>query len=119
MKKIARIISLTSLILMVAAPMIVHAADKKAKSEIVMKVGNKVHLFHSSNVEAQKEIAVGEVLPVYRVIGKAQQQKEVGQVKVLGFMGEHYFEAEIVKGEIKVGDIAKKGDSGLLVQPMK
>ena len=120
MKKLARIIPLLSLFLIVAAPLIVHAADKKAKSEIVMKMGNKVHLFHSSNVEAQKEIAIGDVLPVYRLSGKTQQQqKEVGQVKVLGFMGEHYFEADIVKGEIKVGDIAKKESSGFLVQPAK
>ena len=84
-----------------------------------MKMGNKVHLFHSSNVEAQKEVAVGDTLPVYRLSGKAQQQKEVGQVKVLGFMGEHYFEAEIINGEIKVGDIAKKENSSLLVQPAK
>jgi len=119
MKKLARIIPILSLFLFVAAPLIVHAADKKAKSEIVMKMGNKVHLFHSSNVEAQKEIAIGDVLPVYRVSARTQQQKEVGQVKVLGFMGEHYFEADIVKGEIKVGDIAKKESSGFLVQPAK
>lgn len=119
MKRIARIIPLLTLLVIVAMPLIVHAADKKAKSEIVMKMGNNVHLFHSSNVEAQKEIAVGDMLPVYRLIGKALQQKEVGQVKVLGFMGEHYFEAEIIKGEIKVGDIAKKDATSLLVQPAK
>ena len=119
MKKLVRIIPILSLFLIVAAPLIVHAADRKAKSEIVMKMGSKVHLFHSSNVEAQKEIAIGDVLPVYRVSVRTQQQKEVGQVKVLGFMGEHYFEAEIVKGEIKVGDIAKKENSGFLVQPAK
>lgn len=119
MKKYARIIPLFSLLFIVAAPLIVHAAEKKAKNEIVMKMGNKVHLFHSNNVEAQKEIATGDVLPVFRVSGKTQQQKEVGQVKVLGFMGEHYLEAEIIKGEIKVGDIAKKENSGLLVQPAK
>jgi hypothetical protein len=119
MKKLARIIPILSLFLIVAAPLIVHAAEKKAKSEIVMKMGSKVHLFHSSNVEAQKEIAIGDVLSVFRVSARTQQKKEVGQVKVLGFMGEHYFEAEIVKGEIKVGDIAKKENLGLLVQPAK
>lgn len=82
-------------------------------------MGNKVHLFHSSNVEAQKDIVVNEVLPVYRVIGKSAQQKEVGAVKVLSFIGEHYFEAEIIKGEIKVGDIAKKDGTSLFVQPAK
>ena len=117
MKRIFRIIPLLTLLLLVAAPLIVHAAGKKAKSEIVMKIGNKVHLFHSSNVEVQKDIAAGDLLPVYRTTGKAPQPKEVGQVKVLGFISEHYFEAEIVKGDVKVGDIAKKDKSSMLVQP--
>ena len=99
-------------------PLAVHAGEKKAKSEVVMKMGNKLHLFHSGNVDAQKEIAIGDVISVFRVYGKtASQQKEVGQVKVLSFIGEHYFEAEIIKGEIKVGDLAKKDATSLLVQP--
>ena len=118
MKKLVTIIPILSLFLFVASPLIVHAAGE-TKNEIVMKMGSKVHLFHSSNVEAQKEIAIGDVLSVFRVSGKTQQKKEVGQIKVLGFMGEHNFEAEIVKGKIKVGDIAIKGDTGLLVQPAK
>jgi hypothetical protein len=114
MKNLLRIIPILSLFLIVASPLIVHAAGE-TKNEIVMKMGSKVHLFHSSNVEAQKEIAIGDV----RVSARSQQKKEVGQIKVLGFMGEHNFEAEIVKGKIKVGDIAIKGDTGLLVQPAK
>jgi hypothetical protein len=103
--------------LMLTLPAVSQAADKKAKNEVVMKMGNKVHLFHSSNVAAQKEIAVDDVLPVYRLFGKTRQEKEVGAVKVLSFIGDHYFEAEIVKGEIKIGDIAKKESTSLLVQP--
>ena len=118
MKRIARIIPLLVLLMMVAAPLVAHAAGK-VKGEIVMKMGSKVHLFHSGNVAVQKDIAIGDVLPVYRVTGKAEQEKEVGQVKVLGFIGQHYFDAEIVKGNIKVGDIAKKEKTGLLVQPAK
>jgi hypothetical protein len=119
MKRAIKIITLLTLSVMLAIPVMSQAADKKAKSEVVMKMGGKVHLFHSSNVEAQKEIAINDVLPVYRMSGKARQEKEVGAVKVLSFMGEHYFEAEIVKGEVKVGDIAKKDSSSLLVQPAK
>ncbi|TWJ19749.1 hypothetical protein [Geobacter argillaceus] len=119
MKRAIKIITLLTLSVMLAIPVVSQAAEKKAKSEVVMKMGGKVHLFHSSNVEAQKEIAINDVLPVYRVIGKNRQEKEVGAVKVLSFMGEHYFEAEIVKGEVKVGDIAKKDASSLLVQPAK
>ena len=119
MKRFARIIPFLTLLAMVAAPLTVQAAGKKAKSEVVMKMGSKVHLFHSGNVAVQKEIAIGDVLPVYRVTVKPEQEKEVGQVKVLGFIGQHYFEAEIVKGDVKVGDIAKKEKTGLLVQPVR
>ena len=119
MKNLFKIITLLSLSVMLAIPAISQAADKKIKNEVVMKMGNKVHLFHSSKVDAQKDIALNDVLPVFRVNGKTHQEKEVGQVKVLSFTGEHYFEAEIIKGEIKIGDIAKKDTSSLLVQPAK
>lgn len=119
MKKLTMMITLLAISIMVAAPLTVHAGEKKAKSEVLMKMGNKLHLFHSGKVDAQKEIAIGEVITVYREYGKTRQQKEVGQVKVLSFIGEHYFEAEIIKGEIKVGDIAKKDATSLLVQPAK
>jgi hypothetical protein len=119
MKRIINILTLLSLSAILAIPVVSQAVEKKAKNEIVMKMGSKVHLFHSSNVEAQKEIAVNDILPVYRVNGKTHQETEVGAVKVLSFMGKHYFEAEIIKGEVKVGDIAKKADASLLVQPAK
>lgn len=127
MKKIFKIITLFSLSVMLAAPVVSQAAEKKVKNEVVMKMGKKLHLFHGGNVEAQKEIAIGDVLLVYREYSKSRlpretptrAEKEVGEVKVLSFIGEHYFEAEIVKGEIKIGDIAKKDATSLLVQPAK
>lgn len=119
MKNVFKIITLLALSVILAIPVISQAADKKAKGEVVMKIGSKVHLFHGSNVAAQKEIAINDVLPVYRFSGKSHQEKEVGSVKVLSFIGEHYFEAEIIKGEIKIGDIVKKDTSSLLVQPAK
>jgi hypothetical protein len=120
MKRFLKVIPVIALALIAALPLsAAAAADKSAKSEVVMKMGNKVHLFHSGKVSAQTEIAVGDMLPVYRIYGKNQQEKEVGQVKVLSFIGEHYFEAEITKGDVKSGDIAKKADSALLVQPIK
>lgn len=119
MKKLTVFFTAAILSMVVAMPLSANAAEKKAKSEVIMKMGNKLHLFHSGNVEAQKEIAIGDLITVYRESGKTRQQKEIGQVKVLSFIGEHYFEAEIVKGEIKVGDIAKKDATSLLVQPSK
>jgi hypothetical protein len=128
MKKVFKVVTLLVLSAMLVIPVVSQAADKKTKNEIVMKMGNKVHLFHSSNVEAQKEIALGDVLLVYRQYVKprmqksdapARAEKEVGAVKVLSFTGDHYFEAEVIKGEIKIGDVAKKDASSLLVQPVK
>jgi hypothetical protein len=128
MKNVFKIITLLSLSLMLTIPTLSQAAETKTKNVIVMKMGSKVHLFHSSEVAAQKEIAVGDVIPVYRQYVKpsvrpkeapARDEKVVGEVKVLSFIGEHYFEAEVVKGEVKTGDIAKKDTSALLVQPVK
>ena len=119
MKNVCTIITLLTLSAMLTMSVVSQAADKKTKNEVVMKMGNKVHLFHSSNVETQKDIAVNDVLPVYRLTAKTRHEKEVGAVKVLSFIGKHYFEAEIIKGEIKIGDIARKDASSLLVQPAK
>lgn len=119
MKRIVKIIALLALVTIAVAPLTAQAAGKKAKSEVVMKMGNKVHLFHSGTADVKKEIALNDTIPVYRQVGKHPQLKEVGQVKVLTFLDDHHYEAEIVKGEIKVGDIAKKGDAGLLVRPAK
>jgi hypothetical protein len=115
MRKIILFAILAAFITAVSAPLTVHAADK-VKGEVVMKVGNKVNLFHSGTADVKKEICLGDTLTVYREQGKNRQKIEMGQVKVLGYAGEHYFEAEIVKGEIKVGDIATKNTASCLIQ---
>lgn len=119
MKSVLKVVTLFALVSVLVPNGVIQAAEKKSSSEVVMKLGNKVHLFHSSSVEVQKDIVINDVLSVYRVSGKASEKKEVGAVKVLSFIGEHYFEAEIVKGEIKAGDIAQKNASSLLVQPKR
>lgn len=117
MKNVFKIITLFSLSALLAIPVVSQAADKKARSEVVMKMGDKVRLFHSGNVEAQKEIAINDVLQVYRITGKNRLEKVIGEVKVLSFEGEHYFVAQIIKGEFRIGDLAKKGDTSLLCLP--
>jgi hypothetical protein len=96
-------------------------AKEKVKIEVVMNEGKKVHLFHSGTADVKKDICLNDVIPVYRetMAGNHVIAKEVGKVKVLSFIGEHYFEAEVVKGEIKVGDVAKKEGAYCLVQPAK
>ena len=75
-----------------------------------MKAGNKISLFHSGTADVKKEICLNDILPVYREIlaGGHTRLKEVGTVKVTGYEAEQYFKADVVSGEIKVGDIAKK-----------
>ena len=121
MKKLVVVLTATVLSIIVAMPLTGQAAERKAKSEIVMKLGNKVHLFHSGTADVKKEICLNDVVTVYRETGGAKnpQSKEVGKVKVLSYVGEHYFEAEVVNGEIKVGDIVTKGSASCLVQPAK
>jgi hypothetical protein len=121
MKGIARIVLLLTLVVMVAAPLVAQAAEKKVKSEVVMTAGKKVHLFHSGTADVKKEVCLKDVIPVYRETmgGGHTTVKEVGKVKVLGYVGEHYFDAEVVSGEIKVGDVAKKETASCLVQPAK
>lgn len=117
MRKIVLFAILAVFITAVSAPLSVQAAEKKVTGEIVMKVGDKVSLFHSGTADVKKEICVGDTLTVYRGTGKTQQQKrEVGQVKVLGYDGEHYFDAKVLMGDIKPGDITMKKGVYCMVQ---
>ena len=121
MKVFVRIFAVVALLALASVPVTASAAEKKVKSEVVMTMGNKIHLFHSGTADVKKDICIKDVIPVYRETGGAKnpQSKEVGAVKVIGYAGEHYFEAEVVKGEIKVGDVAKKEGAACLVQPVK
>jgi hypothetical protein len=50
---------------------------------------------------------------------QVKSMKEVGKVKVLSYVGDHYFEGVIVEGEVRTGDVAKKEAAYCLVQPAK
>jgi hypothetical protein len=123
MRRIVILSSMLALTVALSAPSFVSALEKQPqiKNEIVMKAGKKVHLFHSGTADVKKEICLKDVIPVYRetMAGGHSTVKEVGKVKVLSYAGEHYFEAEIVSGEIKIGDIAKKETASCLIQPAK
>lgn len=120
MKTIIKVVALLVFGALVISPIAVFAQEK-VKSEVVMKTGNMVHLFHSGTADVKKEICLNDVLPVYRETpaGSHTYKKEVGQVKVLSYAGTHYFEAKVVKGEIKIGDVAEKKGAFCLVQPVK
>jgi hypothetical protein len=126
MRKLITVVSLLVFSALAATPVAVNAAEK-VKSKVVMKEGNKVHLFHSGTKLVKKEICLNDVIPVYResAVGyrslkgadQVKNLKEVGKVKVLSYVGDHYFEAEIVEGEVMSGDLAKKEGAYCLVQP--
>lgn len=122
MKKFAKILSILSIAVAVSLPMAAQAQKQpQIKSEIVMKVGKKVNLFHSGTADVKKEVCVGDVIPVYRELpaGGSLKVKEVGKVKILAYVADHYIEGEVVEGELKVGDVAKKETAACLIQPAK
>jgi hypothetical protein len=121
MKKIAKLLAVF-LILCVGLPQLVNAVswsplqeerEEKAAKGLMVK-GTVVCLFQSGTVDVKKAININDVLPVYRE-SKSHELKEVGKIKVLSYVGEDYLKGEVVEGEIKAGDIAKKGDVASLV----
>ena len=121
MKKIAELLAVL-LILCAGLPQLVNAVswspieaervEKAAKG--IMEKGAPVCLFQSGTADVKKAISMGDVLIVYRE-GPKHELKEVGKIKVLSYSGEDYLKGEVVEGEIKAGDIAKKGEVASLV----
>ena len=121
MKKIAGLLAVL-LILCAGMPQRVKAVswspiqeerEEKAAKGIMVK-GTVVCLFQSGTADVKKAININDILPVYRE-SKSHELKEVGKIKVLSYVGEDYLKGEIVEGELKAGDIAKKGDVASLI----
>jgi len=121
MKRI-RIILLTTLLASVCAPLIAFAVSYPpaplyhhvAKSETVMAPGDVVYLFHSGTDEINNAIHVDDILTVYR-IDPSCEIREAGKIKVTSHIGETYLKGEVIEGEIRPNDIAKKGKISLLI----
>ena len=84
------------------------------KATTVMMPGSVIHMFHSGTDEIKNEIRADDILTVYR-IGTVCDVKEIGKIKVISYVGETYMSGEVVEGEIKPNDIAKKGKISLLI----
>jgi hypothetical protein len=78
-----------------------------------MKTGASVYLFHSGTQDIKKALAINDILVVYRETSSCEM-KEVAKIRILSNLSDHYVKAEVIKGEIVEGDIAKKGSVGLL-----
>jgi hypothetical protein len=76
--------------------------------------GETVCLFESGTEDVKKSININDIIPVYRE-SKSHELKEVGKIKVLSYAGEDYLKGEVIEGEVRTGDIAKKGDVASLV----
>ena len=119
-KKIAIVFIVILLFTSVSAPLTVFAVSyppplyhRQDRGETVMKVGQIVYLFHSGT-DVKKTIQANNILTVYR-ISPSCQVNPVGIIKVLSYIGETYIKAEVLEGEIRPDDIAKKGNVSCLV----
>jgi hypothetical protein len=115
-----RMIIMGVLLLVLSAPIIVFATSympffhSRGQDEAAMTEGRIVHLFHSGTNDVKETIHVNDVLIVHRITPTCEV-KDVGKIKVMGFIGENYIKGEVVEGEIKPDDIAKKGNVSCLV----
>ena len=121
MKNIGKLLAVM-LILCLGLPQFVSAVSwsplqeervEKAAKGIMVK-GAVVCLFQSGTLDVKKAINTGDTLVVYRE-SESGELKEVGKIKVLSYSGENYLKGEVLEGEIKAGDIAKKGDAASLI----
>ncbi len=87
---------------------------RENKGEPVRTVGQAVHLFHSGTEEVKRTIHINDILTVFR-IDTSCKVKEVGKIRIIYYIGEIYVKGEVVEGEIKPDDIAKKGNISCLV----
>jgi len=82
--------------------------------EAVIKVGQSAYLFHSGTEDVRRTINANDILVVYR-ISPLCEVKTVGIIKVISHIGDTYFKGEVIEGEIRPNDIAKKGNVSCLV----
>ncbi len=121
MKQSARYFAVL-LIVCVGLPLFANAAswfpfseehDEKAVKGTMVK-GTVICLFQSGTADVRKEINVHDILFVYRE-NPPHELKAVGKIKVLSYIGEDYLKGEVIEGELKAGDIAKKGAVASLI----
>ena len=121
-RKIVRILIVSQLLLATVNPLSAVAASylptlfyhQNDIAETVMKAGQIAYFFHSGTEDVKRTIHVNDILIVYR-ISPLCEVKTVGKIKVISNIGDTYFKSEVVEGEIRPNDIAKKGNASCLV----
>lgn len=92
-------------------------SEIETKSGKILKTGDMLLVFHSGTEYVKKIICVGETIPVFTEVYAygATKKTEVSKIKALEFAGEHQFKAQVVEGQIKMGDIAQKDNAACMV----
>jgi uncharacterized protein (UPF0218 family) len=121
MNRLVKVVSVLAITAMACAPTAAQVTkqQQELRGEVETKTGKTVRLFHSGTQDVKKVICVGDVIPVYREVYAygAIKRTEVGRIKILSYLGEHYLEAEIVEGRIRRGDVAQKESAACLIHP--
>jgi hypothetical protein len=119
-KKLAVAISVLSLSVMLFSCATVQpesGVQAKVISGSVAKQGDTVYLFHGKSKVAKEEFCPNAVAPVYRIIDSWTLEKhEIGKIKVIRDLGNHYVEAVVVEGELRPDDIAVQSNSECLIR---
>jgi hypothetical protein len=79
-----------------------------------LPIGSVIHLFQSGTQEIKKEISAHDTLAVFRS-GESCEFVQVGRIEVVSFSGRYYLLGKVVSGEIKIGDIVKKGTIACII----
>jgi hypothetical protein len=123
MYKISRLVIAITIIILAGFPLIAYAVSypilehppQQVKGEVLMEVGTIVYLFHSGASDIKKSIGIGDVITVFRE-SPCCSIFPSGKVKVLSYVGKNYIRAEVTEGEIRPGDLAKKGEvAGIVI----
>jgi len=87
------------------------------KDQEVMKAGAMVHLFHSGSEDVRNAIKVGDVLMAYREYPPdiSGISKASGKLKIIGTLGDYYFEGQVIEGFVEPGFLALKGTVACLI----
>jgi hypothetical protein len=119
-RTIIRSLTVLLLLIVVSSPLTAFAVSyaplyhRQDKEEAVMTAGKVVHLFHSGTEDVRRTTHANDILTVYRTTPSCEV-KEVGKIRVIAYIGETYLKGEVVEGEVKPDDIAKKGKVSCLV----
>ncbi len=92
-------------------PRIFHHLEKAE----TRKQGDAVYLFYGGTDDAREAMHIGDTLSVYRT-DQTCATSQTGRIRILSYAGDYYIKAEVMDGEIKTGDIARKGKaSGIVI----